>query len=199
MPSTIAASHGCSTRRRSGDRGGCRRRSARRGVRRVGSGRPLRPACGAESPGRSLRRATTTTPPIASALARIPRPVVPEFPMAGNVTKPARSTPAVAPAVFAAYSAPVARPACAAVAANHRTAIGNVAPSASAGIDTSTKHEARRAAGNITGDVPSWYAHARRGISPSSANGSAIAASTTTASRPTYASRLRRGDRRRAT
>ena len=80
-------------------------------------------------------------------LAAIPTRVVPAIPIAGISTKPASSAPTAAPAVLTKYSALLCRAGSAASCANQRIAIGNVAPSASAGTNTITRHDSTRTAG----------------------------------------------------
>ena len=88
-------------------------------------------------------------------LAAIPTRVVPAIPSAGINTKPASSEPTAAPAVLTKYSALLCRAGSAASCAYQRIAIGNVPPRASAGINTITRHDSTRTAGNSSPGAPS--------------------------------------------
>src|SRR5438067_1138110 len=88
-----------------------------------------------------LFHASHNAPAAASAFKITPTNVVPRTPIAGISQKPAAIAPAAAPAVLAEYSTPTSAAAALSVgsgfsrtaAANHRAAIGNVAPIAAAG------------------------------------------------------------------
>jgi len=121
----------------------------------------------------------------ATALPAIATSVVPDRPTAGISTKPASNAPTAAPAVLSAYKAPLDRGGFEDPTANHRTAIGNVAPSADAGTNTMTRHERSRIAGKSIPGVPSLYAHARTGSSAVNSNGSTIASMATPSSSAT--------------
>src|SRR6185503_15326287 len=82
----------------------------------------------------SSRDARTRTTPAAIALTATPSRIDPETPAAGINRKPDSRAPAAAPPVFNAYRIPPLRAGAAPLRfVNHRTAIGNVAPSATAG------------------------------------------------------------------
>ena len=100
--------------------------------------------------GRSSRRPLPTihTAIAATQLAAIPTRVVPAIPSDGISTKPASSEPSAAPTVLTKYNALLCRAGSAASRAYQRIAIGNVAPSASAGTNTITRHDSTRTAGN---------------------------------------------------
>ena len=117
-----------------------------------------------------------------TALAAMPVSVVPQTPSAGIRKNPAAIAPSAAPVVLAAYTLPPAD-AAAPLAEYHRTAIGKVAPSATAGTNTTARHTTSRLSGKNR-PAPSAYVHFSSGTSAESSKGIANAVRMTSSSSP---------------
>ena len=121
---------------------------------------------GASSDSASVRwrRTIESASAMLTALAAMPVSVVPVRPRIGMRKKPAASEPIAAPAVLAPYSRPAGPPGRVGDVTATRTAIGNVAPSATPGTRSTANELAILTIEKRSPAPSSPYAHANKGV-----------------------------------